>query len=112
MTEHRRLDETWAGEFERDGDILTRRLYQPERSGILDAVKTIRNERIVQDVKGSHMLERRWCLSIPFEDWEALRRHPMWCELHSVDNATSQKAWRRFLIHPDSAPFRVRENAC
>ena len=107
MAEHRRLDEVWNGEFDQDGTVLTRRLYQPERHGILSAVKTIRDERVVED----RDFLGRWCLSIPFEDWERLRRHPVWRDLHSVDNATSQAAWRRFLVHPDSAIYRVRERA-
>lgn len=102
-----RLDEVWTGEYERDGDTLTRRLVQPDRDKILEAVKKIRQEGIVED----RPLRGRWCLSIPFEDWETLRRHSVWKDLHSVDNATSQAAWRRFLVHSDSEIYRVRQNA-
>ena len=102
-----RLDETWSAEYERDGDTLTRRLYQPDRNAVLEDVKAIRDAGIVED----RPFRGRWCLSIPFDDWETLRRHPVWRDLHSVDNATSQAAWRRFLVHPDSEIYRVRDKA-
>lgn len=103
-----RLDDIWSADYRLDGSVLTRRLYQPSRRAVLEAVKTLRTAGVVQDRDD---LRARWCLSIPHEDYEMLRRHPVWCELHSVDNDTSQKAWRRFLVHPDSAPYRVRDKA-
>lgn len=105
---HQRLDEIWSASYRLDGSVLTRRLYQPSRTAVLEAVKSLRTEQVVEDRDD---LRARWCLSIPLEDWEALRRHPKWCELHSGDNDTRQKAWRRFLVHPDSAPYRVRDKA-
>ena len=108
MTDYQRLDDIWGAYYEQSGHTVTRCLVQPERPQVLEAIKTIRNEGIVEDRPG---IRGRWCLSIPFADWEWLKRHPKWCELTSHDRDTRHKAWMRFMNHPDSAPFRVRDKA-
>ena len=104
-----RLDDIWAGRFvfdEAEGKVQ-RQLLQPDRDQRLALMAELRKNDIVP---GDSPMGR-WCLSIPFWDWERLRRDPKWCELHSPDAETAQRAMRRFLVHPDSAPFRVREKA-
>ncbi len=104
-----RLDEVWAGEYVLDEgeSVLHRRLFQPNRSEILENVKRIRTEGLMphDTVLGRPMV------AIPLNDWEALGRSVKWCELHSTDFETSQRAMRRFMQHPDSAPYRLVERA-
>ncbi len=104
-----RLDEIWAGRFvfdEAEGQVH-RQLLQPDRKARLELCAELRKDKIVP----SDSPMGRWCLSIPLWDWERLGRDPKWCELHSQDAETAQRAMRRFLVHPDSTPFRVQENA-
>jgi hypothetical protein len=47
----------------------------------------------------------RLALSIPYDDWKALRaRYP---ELGARDVATRSAAWRRFIASSESLPYRV-----
>ncbi len=101
------LDDLWAAEWEETDGILYRRLFQPGRRAVMEETAKIRSEGIVQDRE----LFGRWCLTIPYEDHERLKRSVKWRELGSIDNATRHRAWRRFLQSPDSAPYRVREKA-
>lgn len=106
---HVQLDEVWAGEFvyEPNEDKLVRRLYQPERDQVMEAIKDIRNSGMLRDVP----TVGRWVASIPHEDYERLTRDPRWAGLKSTNYAERQDAWRRFLQSPISKPYMVRENA-
>ena len=105
------VDEVFSEEIviDHSENLIHRRLYQPERDATMGAVKDLRNSGMVQDTPtGANW---RWCLSIPYDDLEALRRSVKWCELFAPDRETSQRAWRRFMQSSDSAPYRVRERA-
>ncbi len=101
------LDDLWAAEWEESDGILYRRLFQPGRRAVMEETAAIRSAGIVEDREGLG----RWCLTIPEEDMEYLKRSVKWRELGSYDTETRHRAWRRFMQSPDSAPYRVREGA-
>lgn len=85
------------------GDRLTHVLHQPSRHLILDTAARMRLLEPMRDREGLG----RWALSIPFEDWVALRRkHP---ELASTDAHVKTRAYLRFMASDESKPYRVRE---
>ena len=103
-----RLTPDWSAAYEWCDMTLTRRLFQPGRRRALEHAATLLREAVVEDRE----VFGRWCLSIPLEDHEFLTRWSIrWRDLGSSDNTTREKAWRRFLAHPDSRPYRVRERA-
>lgn len=82
-------------------DRLYRRLTQPSRDAVMEAIKTVRNEGAVrkQDVM-------RWELSIPLIDRELLGiKYP---DLNSPDGKIRSAAWKRFIASEESRPYRVR----
>lgn len=88
-----------------DGKLQSR-LLQTDRIAILQDVQGMRNAGVVQDREGLG----RWALTIPNVDYSALvEKYP---ELQAPDNDVRQHAWRLFLASDESAPYRVRENAC
>ncbi len=107
MSRFEQLDDLWWGEFEETDGWLYRRLFQPARREILADNQRLRESGVVEDRE----LFGRWALQIPMEDWEMLGRSVRWRELHSEDKETRQRAFRKFLKHSDSAPYRVRERA-
>lgn len=72
------------------------------RSLVLDAVQSIRNEGVIDRNK----LEwGRWALSIPHEDWAVLTRiNPA---LISKDAKERSNAMLKFINSPESMPYRV-----
>ena len=102
-----RLDDLWSAEFEENDGTLFRRLFQPGRREKMQEIAAIRNSGLVRDRE----VFGRWCLDVPYEDLELLKRSTRWRDLGSVDYEIRSRTWRRFMQHPDSAPYRVRERA-
>ncbi len=107
MPQVEQLDELWSAQWEESDGILRRRLFQPGRQAAMEEIAAIRSAGVV----GDRELFGRWCLSVPYEDMERLKRSVKWRELGSMDTETRHRAWRRFMQSPDSAPYRVRERA-
>ena len=103
-----RIDELWSAEWEETDGVLYRRLFQPTRNETMRQIRDVRENKLIN--KDAEPIGR-WCLSIPHEDYRRLMRSAKWQELGAPDHETSQKAWRKFLCSPDSAPYRVQERA-
>lgn len=102
-----RLDDLWSAQWEESDGTLYRRLFQPGRDEAMRDAAKLRASGIVQDRE----VLGRWCLSVPYQDLERLKRSTKWRELGSLDNEVRGRAWRRFMKSSDSAPYRVRERA-
>lgn len=84
------------------GRTVTGIMQQINRTQVMEAIATLRNESPPADREGLG----RFALSIPFEDWVRLRtKYP---ELASTDAATKSRAYLRFLRSEESRPFRMR----
>jgi hypothetical protein len=82
---------------------LTHVLEQTNRPAILATLQEMRKAEPMADREGLG----RWALSIPFEDWLALRgKYP---ELASTDVTIKTRAYQRFMTSAESMPYRVRE---
>jgi hypothetical protein len=81
---------------------LTATLNQYGRGELLESLAEVRATAPPADRDGLG----RWALSIPFEDYQGLR--VTWPELSASDPITKSRAYKRFLRHPDSLPYRVR----
>jgi hypothetical protein len=89
--------------IKREGESLVTIREQHARPLILDTVARVRADGGIADREGLG----RWALSIPFEDYIALRdKYP---ELASTDPKIKSRAYRRFMRSPESLPYRVRE---
>jgi hypothetical protein len=89
--------------IKREGEHIVTTRTQHERPLILDTVQRVRLSGGVDDREGLG----RWALSIPFEDWIALReKYP---ELASNDPKIKSRAYLRFMRSPESLPYKMRE---
>jgi hypothetical protein len=76
---------------------------QHARPLILDTVARVRAAGGITDREALG----RWALSIPFEDWLAIRaKYP---ELASNDPKIKSRAYLRFMRSPESLPYKMRE---
>jgi hypothetical protein len=89
--------------IKREGEHIVTTRTQYERPLILDTVQRVRLSGGVDDRQGLG----RWALSIPFEDWIALREK--FPELASNDPKIKSRAYLRFMRSPESLPFKMRE---
>lgn len=87
-----------------EGKQLTVVLEQPTRPLILDTTAELRKAGGAPDRPGLG----RWALSVPFEDWVALReKYP---DLASPDAQIKSRAWLAFIASAESKPYKVREH--
>lgn len=92
----------WNIRLEQDGSRLTGVRTQYARPAILETLAEMRKADPMRDFEGLG----RWALSVPFEDWLALRqKYP---DLAAQDVEVKSAAWMRFIRSPESAPFKVR----
>ena len=73
-----------------------------ERHNHLEFINRVR----VEDVAKPREFMQPMC-SIPPLDWAVLKRR--FPELMSPDAQIKQQAWRVFLLHPASEPYRIKE---
>lgn len=87
-----------------EGDELVHRLEQPSRELILDTNREMRKAEPMADRPGLG----RWALSVPLEDWQALRaKYP---DLASRDPQISSRAWLAFMQSSEAEPYKVRDS--
>jgi hypothetical protein len=90
-------------ELIQEGATLTCVKTQLERPMILDTLAEMRKAAPMRDQEGLG----RWALSVPMEDWLALReRFP---DLQSKDQQTKTRAWLRIVNDPEFSYLRVRD---
>jgi len=87
--------------YQNHEDRLYRRLTQPSRDNVMEAIKTIRQEGVV---RAGDVL--RWQLSIPLMDHFLLKKK--YPDLDSSDPKVKTNAWNRFIASEESRPYRVR----
>lgn len=89
-----------------EGDRVYNVWDQPERGAILDANRSILNDRRARKLAGDWAAPH---LRIPELDLELLKqRNP---DLASPDGQIRRRAWVQFYNSPESAPYRVRVKA-
>ena len=88
--------------FMRDG-YATHVLEQTERDQLLEVVAATRREHPIADRQGLG----RWALSVPIEDYCALRRK--YPDLAAPDAQIKSRAWLAFMASDECKPYRMRE---
>jgi hypothetical protein len=98
------LDEVFKADYEIHGDQLVRRLTQPTENIILNRNAELRkNPGAIRDMSFGRMVA-----SIPFNDYEFLRRK--YPELVYGDAEQRQKCMYKILSSSEGARFLVRDH--